>query len=109
SIRPDLLDEDIQRLRRHIAECLAHRGGEVSARARAAELGRCYLNLSAVGRRRFLELLARDYAVDRGEVGVAIRAYQDAEDAAGVVAPPRQLSGSTGPPRPPPPPPPAHP
>jgi len=99
SIRPDLPDEDIQRLRRHIAECLAHRGGEVSARARAAELGRCYLNLSAVGRRRFLELLARDYAVDRGEVGVAIRAYEDAEDAAGLTAAETKLRDALVPPR----------
>ncbi|MGH6931203.1 MAG: malonyl-CoA decarboxylase [Dongiaceae bacterium] len=84
SLRPDLPDDDLPRLRQHIAECLETRGGEVSARARAAELGRIYLNLSPAGRKRFLELLASEYAVDRGNVRAAIRAYEDAEDLAAL-------------------------
>lgn len=84
SIWPDLPDDDLPRLRRHIAECLESRGGEVSARARAAELGRIYLGLSAVGRKRFLDLLAHEYAVDRGNVRAAIRAYEDVEDIAAL-------------------------
>jgi len=99
AIRPELPDDDIPRLRRHIAECLAHRGGEVSARARAAELGRAYLGLSAAGRRRFLELLAHDYAVDRGEVGAAIRGYEGAEDAAALLGAETSLRDALVPPR----------
>jgi malonyl-CoA decarboxylase len=84
AIRPDLPDDDLPILRRHIAECLETRGGEVSARARAAELGRTYLGLSAAGRKRFLELLANEYVVDRGDVRAAIRAYEDADDTAAL-------------------------
>ena len=36
STRPDLPEDDRERLRRQMKECLEARGGEVSARARAA-------------------------------------------------------------------------
>jgi malonyl-CoA decarboxylase len=49
-------------------DCLDARGGEVSARARAAELGRTYLALSPLGRERFLRVLAEEFDVDRGVV-----------------------------------------
>ena len=53
SMRPELPDEDVARLREQMRSCLETRGGEVSARARAAALGRAYLALDATGRRRF--------------------------------------------------------
>jgi len=52
----------------------------VSARARAADLGETYLVLNAEGRRRFLEILARDYDVSSAAVDEAIAARQKAED-----------------------------
>lgn len=55
---PDLPQREIDRVRTEIAACIEARGGEVSSRARAAALGRVYLALSAVGRRRFLLVLA---------------------------------------------------
>ncbi len=45
-------------------DCLDARGGEVSARARAAALGQTYLALSAAGRERFLQLLANEFDID---------------------------------------------
>ena len=99
SVRPDLPDDDLPRLRRHISECLESRGGEVSARARAAELGRSYLALSAVGRRRFLDLLANEYAVDRGNVRLAIRVYEDAGDLAALASAEEQLRNALVAPR----------
>ena len=62
---PDLSDDDRGRVRRQIESCLAARGGEVSARCRAAELGQSYLSLSNTGRERFLRLLASDYGIDQ--------------------------------------------
>ena len=62
---PDLSDDDRGRVRRQIESCLAARGGEVSARRRAAELGQSYLSLSNTGRERFLRLLASDYGIDQ--------------------------------------------
>lgn len=63
-VQAALPDSDLDKLRRAIDACLEGRGGEVSARSRAAELGRAYLVLDQEGRRRFLGLLAREYDVD---------------------------------------------
>lgn len=65
ALRPDLPEEDSEALRKQMRDCLEARGGEVSARARAAALGQCYLNLNDQGRKRFLQILARDFGVDR--------------------------------------------
>ncbi|RPH38943.1 MAG: malonyl-CoA decarboxylase, partial [Desulfobulbaceae bacterium] len=74
SVGPDLPDGDLQKLRTRINACLEGRGGEVSARTRAAELGETYLVLNAQGRRRFLELLAQEYDVDDEAIETAISA-----------------------------------
>jgi len=63
--RPDLPEDDIDRLRQQMLSCLDGRGGEVTARARAAALGRSYLALNAAGRERFLRLLAEEFDIDR--------------------------------------------
>ncbi len=82
AVAPHLPEDDVARIRRQIDACLEARGGEVSARARAAELGETYLVLSADGRRRFLETLARDYDVDGGAIDAVIGEHQGARDAA---------------------------
>lgn len=66
--------------RDQIRDCLEARGGEVSARARAADLGRTYLGLDAEGRARFLRLLAADFDVDRAAVDRAVRVFNQAAD-----------------------------
>ncbi len=75
SVRPDLPEADRKQLARQIDECLLGRGGEVSERARAADLGHTYSGLNAVGRRRFLELLAAEYDVDEKAVSEAAAAW----------------------------------
>jgi malonyl-CoA decarboxylase len=77
---PDLPDSDLPGLEARMRACLEARGGEVSARARAAELGRIYLSLSAPGRRRFLELLARQFDCDGDELAAAARDLPAAAD-----------------------------
>ncbi len=72
---------DIKQLRRQIDACLEARGGEVSARARAAHLGEAYLELNLQGRQRFLEVLAQDYGVDQEKLEASIAHYQNATDA----------------------------
>lgn len=74
SVNADLPDGDLQKLRDRIDACLEGRGGEVSARTRAAELGETYLVLNSQGRKRFLELLAREYDVNNEAVETAITA-----------------------------------
>lgn len=68
---PDLPKDDAKRVAAQMEECLQGTGGEVSARSRAAALGRTYLGLSAKGRRNFLTLLAHDYGTNREEVDKA--------------------------------------
>ena len=71
-IDPHLPEGDVQQIRARIIACLEVKGGEMSARSRAAELGEAYLVLNAEGRRRFLELLASEYDVDNQAIDVAI-------------------------------------
>src|SRR5213083_3746909 len=66
--RPDLPEDDVARLRQQMLSCLDGRGGEVTARARAAELGRTYLALNEAGRARFLRLLASEFDTDHAVV-----------------------------------------
>src|SRR5579884_787543 len=66
--RVEFSGDDVGRLRQQMLDCLDGRGGEVSARARAAELGRTYLALDARGREQFLQVLAREFDIDRKEV-----------------------------------------
>lgn len=79
TFRPDLPDDDLERLQVRIAASLSGRGGEASARANAAELGRCYLDLNEEGRLRFFRLLAQKYGIDHGKVNAAIEAVHAAE------------------------------
>lgn len=69
--KTDLRPDDLARLRQQMQDCLEARGGEVSARARAVELGRSYLQLSKKGRRTFLSVLANEFDIDHEAAGVA--------------------------------------
>src|SRR5207237_10340473 len=81
-LRPELAGEDSERLREQMRDCLEGRGGEVSARARAAELGRTYLALNATGRARFLRVLAESFDIDREAVDTCCAALAGTSDGA---------------------------
>jgi malonyl-CoA decarboxylase len=97
----DLPEDDIAALRQQMLNCLDGRGGEVTARARAAALGRSYLALNEAGRGRFLRLLADEFDIDRDAVAAGCaaiasaatdRARSDAEHALrGALTPPRVM------------------
>ena len=76
----DLPPADGERLKHLMQECLDARGGEVSARQRAAILGETYLTLSKTGRRHFLETLADNFCVDREQVKMTARRLLEAAD-----------------------------
>lgn len=90
AVRADLPPEDSERIERQITACLEGRGGEVSARARAADLGRTYLSLNAVGRKRFMNLLAR-FGVADENLDDAAHALLAASDQASRTAAARRL------------------
>lgn len=79
--RPELPEDDLERVRQQMEDCLTVRSDEVSARARAAGLGRTYLALDETGQLRFLKLLAENYGVDRPAVDDAIEGVRAAKDA----------------------------
>ncbi|MEE4376619.1 MAG: malonyl-CoA decarboxylase [Candidatus Competibacteraceae bacterium] len=79
---PGLPDKDLEPLRTQLRDCLEGRGGEVSARSRAANLGGTYLSLNTQGRRRFLKVLAQDFDVDHAAVDQAVAALHDQDMAA---------------------------
>ena len=72
NLKAELSKAGVEKLKRRIDDCLDQRGGEVSARARAVDLGRFYLELGLEGRRQFLLLLATEYGVDRNRIDSAI-------------------------------------
>ena len=76
----DLPPADAERVKRLMQECLAARGGEVSARQRAAVLGESYLTLSSSGRRSFLETLVDNFSVDRELVKTTARQLLETAD-----------------------------
>ena len=90
--------EPEESLEAQMRACLAARGGEVSARNRAARLARTYLGLTAAGRQEFLRLLAgldADPAAVAGAAALAAAATTPEERAAAhaalrrVLEPPR--------------------
>ena len=79
SSRPDLPDADLDKLRGQMRACLETRGGEVSARARAAALGHVYLALEREGRDRFLGVVARDFDVSAEAIDHAVTELRNAD------------------------------
>lgn len=80
ALAPGLPESDLEQLRVQMEACLGAKGGEVSARARAAALGRAYLSLSGEGRVRFLKLLASRFGPERARVDAAAAALAGAPD-----------------------------
>jgi malonyl-CoA decarboxylase len=80
STRPNLPDEDADHIVEQMQECLDNKGGEVSARVKAAALGRVYLALDKSGREKFLRLMAKHFGTDPKVVEAAIAQFQDAKN-----------------------------
>lgn len=90
---------DPRRLRQQMTDCLAGRGGAVSARARAAALGRDYLALTGDGRAAFLKVLAREFDVDHDVAQLAAAKLAAAKDADARRAAERAMRAALNPPR----------
>ena len=99
ALRPDLPEDDVARLRQQMLGCLDGRGGEVTARARAAQLGRTYLALNAAGRARFLHLLAKEFDTDHAVVDDCCALVAAAADSAARTAAERALRAALTAPR----------
>lgn len=78
-LSPYLHDRECETVLEHIRDCLNGRGGEVSARLRAAELGETYLKFNDEGRRKFLVLLTEQFSSDDEAIASAAQALLMAE------------------------------
>ncbi|MBT3989601.1 MAG: malonyl-CoA decarboxylase [Rhodospirillaceae bacterium] len=79
-VSPDLNEDDRLHLIEHMQACLDARGGEVSARKRAAALGHAYLSLNEEGRKKFLLVLTSEFGTDHAEIDVSVSELSKAED-----------------------------
>ena len=75
TLRPELSDSDLEVLRKQMQDCLESRGGEVSARVRAAGLGQVYLDLNDEGRFRLLYLLATEFGIDQSNLKATLQEF----------------------------------
>lgn len=96
---PSLPPAAVNDMRERIRECLDAKGGAVSARARAADLGRAYLELNTEGRQKFFRLLAHDFAPDRDRVLALADSLRDATDTADEQETEHRLREALVPPR----------
>ena len=71
--RPDLPQDDLDKLMIEINNCIKGKSDEASLRARAAEIGKIYLELNQDGRSKFLRALATSFDVDREVVDEKIQ------------------------------------
>lgn len=99
AVAPALPATDLDKVRARMRECLEGKGGEVSTRARAAELGRLYLGLDGDGRKRFLKLLAEEFDVDQGAAAAAASALIQAKDDKARAKAKRELRAALNAPR----------
>ena len=82
-----------------MVDCLDGNVGGVTARARAAELGRSYLSLNEAGRERFMRLLAEEFDTDHEAVKSCCTRLAAADQPAARSAAERALRAALTPPR----------
>jgi len=80
---PAVKPRQLEDWRRQLAECAEAKGGEVSARTRAAALAQTYLELDDAGRHAFLRLISLEFGPSPERVAAAHDAYQRAVGGAG--------------------------
>ena len=71
--RPDLPQDDLDKVIVEVNNCIKGKSDEASLRARAAEIGKIYLELNQDGRSKFLRALATSFDVDREVVDEKIQ------------------------------------
>lgn len=99
SFQPELPESDADLIRSQMRDCLDSVGGEVSSRARAAQLGRAYLKLNPEGRERFLRILTNEFGTNQDAVDHAIDAVKKAATPEDRLAAERVLRDALVPPR----------
>jgi len=92
-----LRDKDL--LLQLFSECIKEEGGEITRLAKVVHLAMIYINLSQNGKKKYLELLARNFDVDIDALDEKIRNLKIARDEAGRILAEHLLSDALVPPR----------
>ena len=74
--------QDIDKLLSKMRECVSPKGGEVKARHNTISLGNLYLQLSEVGKARFLRMLNDQFSSSREDIDQSISKYVNNADPA---------------------------
>jgi malonyl-CoA decarboxylase len=98
-IDPFLTGEDKRHIKKVIRKCVLAKGGEISSRARAVELGQTYLDLNENGRKRFMKILSWEYDVDHKQIDKIIDRYKTADNPEKRIKAEMELSTALIPPR----------
>ena len=98
-IDPFLTGEDKLHIKEVIRNCVLGKGGEVSSRARAVELGLTYLKLNENGRKRFMKILSWEYDIDHQKLDEIIDRYKTADNSEKRIKAEMEMSAALIPPR----------
>ncbi len=98
-LSPDLAEADAKRVAAGLHACLLGRGGTAMSQRRCVALGRAYVALGPDGRRRFLDIIARDFATDGASALAAIADLDEFTDWRGPFARHRMAAEAMEPPR----------
>ncbi|MDH3998032.1 MAG: malonyl-CoA decarboxylase [Desulfuromonadales bacterium] len=80
TVSEELTSADQKQVKVLMDDCLSTRGGEVSARQRAAVLGELYLTLNDTGRCNFLTLMVENFPLEREPLEAAAKQMLAADD-----------------------------
>ncbi|UCH94479.1 MAG: malonyl-CoA decarboxylase [Candidatus Aminicenantes bacterium] len=75
-ISPDLSGGDEDRIKKKISKCVYAKDNQIFGRSRAVELGKIYLTLSKKGRKKFMNILAREFDIDVEKINELIQKFQ---------------------------------
>ncbi len=98
-LSPDLADADAKRVAAGLKACLVGSGGRVASSGRCVALGHAYLALGRDGRRRFLDIIARDFAADGASTLAAVADLDEFDDWRGLFGRQRMAAAVLEPPR----------
>lgn len=98
-VNPDLIGADEAYIKKQMHECVFAKGGEISSRSRAVELGKTYLDLSKTGREKFMKILSREFDVNNQKINEIIQKIQSTEDEDTRIKAEMELSKALTPPR----------
>lgn len=79
-LSPELSESDTERVAAGLRDCLLGRGGKISTQRRCVSLERAYKALDPVGRQRFLQIIARDFAADGASTLAAVADLDEFND-----------------------------